>query len=128
MNPTILSGLGVAGKWGGRLIALLLLVFWGAFFVDHLSEWFLQGGGRYPPRRVWIQQFFHLAMLVGFGLMLKWDRLGSVVVLASGTAFFGGILLQDSRFEYRIVLFALASFLPVACFAVYWLSPSSARR
>jgi hypothetical protein len=35
------------GKWGGRLTAVLLILFWGAFFVEHMSEW------------VWVQQGMH---------------------------------------------------------------------
>jgi hypothetical protein len=113
---TTKSLLATVGKWGGRLTALLVLLLWGAFFVEHLSEWFLRADGRYPPTWVWVQQAFHFAMLAGLALMLKWDRLGTVVMLAASIMFFGFIGLRN--FSY----FALINLVPVALFSVYWLA------
>jgi hypothetical protein len=107
------------GKWGGRLTALLLLLFWGAFFVEHLSEWFLRGDGRYPPAWVWTQQAFHLGMLVGLALMVKWDRLGAAVTVISTVAFFSIIGYHGSP------TLPLLNLLPIACFTVNWLARSS---
>jgi hypothetical protein len=115
-SRNVLSGI---GKWGGRLTALLLVLFWGAFFVEHLSEWFLRGDGRYPPPQVWVGQALHFLMLAGFGLMLKWDRLGTVVMLVASIAFFASIGMN--RFPY----FALINLLPVAFFTAYWLARKS---
>jgi hypothetical protein len=107
------------GKWGGRVTAALLVLFWGAFFVEHLSEWFLRGDGRYPPVWVWAQQAFHLGMLVGLALMVRWDRRGALVTVISTIAFF-------SMIGYRgPVTLPLLNLLPIACFTVYWLARSS---
>lgn len=112
----LLSGI---GKWGGRLTALLLLLLWGAFFVEHVSEWFMRPDGRYPPPWVWVGQVLHFLILVGFGLMLKWDRLGTVVMLIATIAFFSSIGMN--RFPY----FGLINLAPVAFFTVYWLARKS---
>lgn len=111
---------GATGKWAGRLTALLLLLFWGMFFVEHLSEWFLRGDGRYPPAWVWVQQGFHFVMLVGLGMMFKWDKLGAVVTVIGTTAFFAGIGFHTFPF------IALINLVPIACFAVYWLTKERA--
>jgi hypothetical protein len=113
---TTRSLLTAIGKWGGRLTALLLFLFWGAFFIEHLSEWFLRGGGRYPPSRVWAGQGLHFCVLAGLALMLKWDRLGAVVTAVSTAAFFLWI-------GYRGALtLPLVNLVPVALFTVYWLA------
>ena len=116
MNDIAVRRLGAAGKWTGRALSLLLLLFWGAFFVEHLSEWFLRPDGRYPPPWVWRQQCFHFVMLAGLALMLKWDKAGTAVMAAGTVAFFGFIGFRG--FPY----IALLNLLPVAFFAVYWLA------
>lgn len=108
--------LGAAGKWGGRLTALLLLLFWGMFFVEHLSEWFLRGDGRYPPAWVWVQQVFHFVMLAGLAMMLRWDKLGAIVMIMGKVAFFGGIGFRGFPW------IALVNLVPIGCFSIAWLA------
>src|SRR5262249_46623303 len=74
----------VAFRWLGRTLALLLFLFWGAFFLEHLAEWFLGPQGA-PPLRVWVSQVLHLGMVVGLALMLRWDRLGALVTVLATT-------------------------------------------
>lgn len=109
------SILAFAGKWGGRTTAVLLFLFWGSFFVEHLSEWFLRTGGNYPPAWVWDQMFVHFAMIVGLALMLKWDRLGSLVLVIATVGFFSGIGLHS--FPY----IALVNLIPMALFSLRWM-------
>jgi hypothetical protein len=106
-------------KWAGRVTALLLFLFWGAFFIEHLSEWFLRGGGQYPPPRVWVGQALHFVILAGLALMLKWDRLGTMVMLAGTIAFLSWIRMPT------FPIFSLINLVPVACFTVYWLARRS---
>lgn len=127
MNRSVLAKLGAAGKWTGRLTALLLLLFWGGFFIEHLSEWFLRRGGGHPPVWVWVLQFFHFVLLLGLGLMLKWEKAGAPLVIVGALAFFGGIMLKDSSLETSLFVFALLTMVPIACFAVYWFSRWSER-
>ena len=103
----------VAFRWLGRTLALLLVLFWGAFFLEHLSEWFLEPQGS-PPLRVWVGQVLHLGMLVGLALMLRWDRLGAVVTVLATTTFFASIGV------HRFPWIALLNLLPIAGFAVAW--------
>jgi len=51
--------------------------------------------------------------------MLKWDRLGTVVVLVASIAFFASIGLN--RFPY----FGLINLVPVAFFTASWLARRS---
>ena len=110
------SILATLAKWGGRLTAVLLFLFWGAFFVEHMSEWFLRSNARFPPAGVWVQQLAHFGMLVGLGLMLKWERLGGLVLLIATVAFFGGIGM------HRFPFVALVNVLPIALFGIYRLA------
>jgi hypothetical protein len=117
-DETTLSapGVGVAVfTWIGRGLALLLFLFWGAFLVEHVSEWFLHPAQGLPPARVWVAMLFHLAMLVGLLLMLKWDRVGSAVTLVATVAFFA--VIGMNRFPYL----ALLNLVPLPFFAAAWL-------
>ncbi len=105
-----------AGKWGGRLTALLLLLFWGMFFVEHLSEWFLRGDGRYPPAWVSVHELFHFVMLAGLAMMLKWEKAGALVMIIATVAFFGGIGFHGFPW------IALINLAPVGCFGIAWLA------
>jgi hypothetical protein len=106
-------------KWAGRVTALLLFLFWGAFFVEHISEWFLRGGGRYPPPRVWVGQALHFCVLAGLALMLKWDKLGATVTVVSTAAFILWI-----GYPWALTL-PLANLIPIALFTVCWLARRS---
>jgi hypothetical protein len=113
INP---ASVGTAGKWLGRLTALLLLLIWGVFFVEHFFEWFLHPSGELPPAAVWLSQVFHLAIVVGLALMIKWDKLGAVVTVAATTAFLASIAARGTP------LVVMINLLPIACFAVSWLN------
>jgi hypothetical protein len=114
MVATRRDAVAVAFRWLGRTLALLLLLLWGFFFLEHLSEWFRHIPGAVPPARVWVGQILHLGMLVGLALMLRWDRLGAVVTTLGTTAFFASIGYHGFPF------IALFNLLPIACFTVCW--------
>jgi hypothetical protein len=105
--------------WVGRVTAVLLFLLWGAFFAEHLSEWFRGTGGQYPPPRIWIGQAFHFVILVGLALMVKWDRLGTIVMLA-GTAGFAA-----SVWDLDVLKIMSVNLVPVILFTVYWLARRS---
>jgi hypothetical protein len=107
------------GKWGGRATALLLVLFWGAFFIEHLQEWFLRGGGQYPPPRVWVGQILHLAVLAGLASMLRWERLGALITVAATASFFAWIGYRGT------LVLPLINLVPIAFFSLYWLARKS---
>ena len=76
-----------------RLLAkgfgIVLFLFWGAFFLEHLREWFLNPTFRLAPLPVWLGQLAHLGLLLGLLLMVWLDRIGSVLVIISAALFFG---------------------------------------
>ena len=74
------------GRWFARGAALLLFLFWGAFFVEHLA-WFVHPA-EFPPPYVVFLHLLHLTMLVGLLLGWRWERLGAVVVLGGALGFF----------------------------------------
>lgn len=102
-------------RWAGRGLALLLFLFWGAFFVEHLAVWF-RDPREFPPASVWIAQGLHLAMLIGLALMLRWEHLGAIVTVLGTTLFFA--VIGSHRFPW----IALINMLPIACFAVSWVT------
>jgi hypothetical protein len=103
-------------KWGGRVTALVLFLFWGAFFVEHLSELLRHSDGQYAPGWVWRQQFAHFAMLAGLAIMLKWERIGSLVLVIATIGFFAGIGFPG--FPY----IALLNLIPVVLCSLYWMA------
>jgi len=76
--------------WFARISAVLLLLLWGSFFIDHLTEWFKISGPR-PPWTVIVIQMLHFLLLLGYILVLKWRFFGSLLILGSAAAFFGSI-------------------------------------
>lgn len=111
------------GKWGGRLASLLLFLLWGAFFVEHLREWFLTGASKYPPAGVWLGMALHFLMIAGFALMLRWDRIGGIVALLFTIAFFTFISVSAHRFFPA----SLVNVVPFALFSLYWFVPGPGR-
>lgn len=100
-------------KWAARITALLVVLFWGPFFVEHLWEWFLKTGGRYPPPQVWAAMAAHFAMIVGALMMLKWGRAGAWV-LAAGTL---GFLAAVG--DWDVVPIGMINLVPIALFVIH---------
>jgi hypothetical protein len=76
--------------WIGRFLAVLLFILWGAFFIEHLTEWF-KDSGHLPPLSVFLIQFFHLLMLVGYIAAFKWKAVGSSMIILGALVFFGSL-------------------------------------
>ena len=105
----------LAFKWAGRIVALLLVLFWGAFFVEHLIEWFLRQD-HLPPPFVWRAMALHAAMLVGLVVMLKWAVWGSLLTVLATSTFFASIGIN--HFPFVALLNALPIALLGICFAL----------
>jgi hypothetical protein len=112
----------LTGKWAGRVAALLLLLFWGAFFVEHTAEWFLRSDGRYPPTWVFVQHGFHFCMILSLAAMWRWEKPGAIALVASTAAFFGLIGL------HRFPFIALLNLIPIAAFSLSWFAARPALR
>ncbi len=78
-------------EWAGRGAAFLAFLFWGAFFLEHLAEWFLRADGRFPPAMVWVAQALHLGMLAALVAAVVRPPAGAVAIVIASTAFFGWI-------------------------------------
>jgi hypothetical protein len=94
-------------RWTARVLATVLLLFWGAFFLEHL-EWFLHPDRGFPPARVWLLQLAHLLMLIGLLVLLRWELLGSAWTILAALVFFASV--AGSRFP----LFFTVTNLPAA--------------
>jgi hypothetical protein len=79
-------------SWTARLLALGLFLLWGAFFVEHMQEWFLRPEAGFPPPWVWGGQLAHLVLLVGLLMLLRWELAGAIVAILGAVAFFGGLI------------------------------------
>ena len=91
-------------RWLARLASAVLLLFWGAFFIEHLS-WFI-GSTQSPPAFVWPAQGAHLLLLIGFVLAFKWERAGSGLIIVAALLFFTMIGVRHAP------LFILVSIVP----------------
>ncbi len=94
--------------WLTRLFALLVCLFWGALFVNHLQEWFLGGSGALPPFKVWMGQLLHLVMILGLAMIIFWPLRGTFVTIVGTVFFFSSIGLTE--FPY----IAFLNLLPIA--------------
>ena len=108
-------------RWIGRIFSILLLLFWGAFFLEHLIEWFLHPAEGIPPLPVWVGQTLHLLMLIGLAMMLRWEKPGALVTVIGTVGFFSSIGCRG--FPY----IALINLLPVGFFSGHWLISYSRR-
>lgn len=100
-GPLLALGL----RWGSRLIAGMLALLWGAFFVEHVYEWFVTPANSWPPARVWVVVACHAFMLVGLVAILRWARAGSALCAAGTIAFYAS--MAPSRLQTAIVLTGL---------------------
>lgn len=77
--------------WSGRMLAVGCFAFWGAFFVEHLGEWFLHPARGLPPPWVWLLQLAHAAMLAGLIVLIRWEIAGGFLTVAAALVFFAGV-------------------------------------
>lgn len=108
MQPATTSGLAVASEWAGRGFRLPLFLFWGAFLVEHLGEWFLVGGTAWPPLWVWWVQVHHFGMLVALAAMTVWAWPGAFTTAAATAVFLATIGLRGFPFIALVNLRPLA--------------------
>ena len=106
-------------KWIDRALAVALFLLWTPFFIEHVNEWYLQGHGAYPPAWVLGQMVAHLGMMAGLIVILRWDRLGFAIVLASTMAGFLGIAFAIGWNKAPLIV--LLNLAPLACFAASWI-------
>jgi hypothetical protein len=88
------------------VLAALLILFWGAFFVEHLREWFVQPWPQTPPPKVWWGQALHLAVLLALAALWRWELAGGIAAVILSFAFFFG------RAGDHFLLFAAVTALP----------------
>jgi hypothetical protein len=93
-------------RWSARVLAIGLFLFWGAFFLEHLREWFVHPAQGLPPVSVWLFQLAHLVMLIGLLVLLRWELLGSALTILGALAFF--VPIGGSR----LLLFVAVTSLP----------------
>lgn len=74
-------------RWVARVLAAALFCFWGAFFVEHLWQWFLKPLPQTPPLSVWIGQLLHFSILAGLISGFKWERAGGVLLIVATVLF-----------------------------------------
>jgi hypothetical protein len=98
--------------WLGKVLAAGLCLFWGTFFVEHLTEWFAHPIGAPPPPFVWAAMVFHFVIVLGLGLIVWKERPGALATIAGTLAFF---LTIGGKGAWWLVPVTL---LPVACVAL----------
>jgi hypothetical protein len=97
--------------WTARILALGLFMLWGAFFLEHVKEWFMHPLQESPPIWVWLAQLAHLAILVGLIALWRWPIAGGLMTIVASLVFFGGLAIWAGIAGHRYLSF-------VAFFAV----------
>ena len=98
--------------WSARTLSLLLFLFWGAFFVEHL-QFFWNGPGQ-PPIIVYFITTFHLLLLLSY-MVAAWKHFfGSILMVVTGLVFF--VLTSGKMF----LPFYLISIVPASFYLYYW--------
>lgn len=64
-----------------------MFLLWGAFFVEHMQEWF-SNPRQLPPPKVFAIVGLHLAMLLGLLAGWRWEVAGGLVTIVFAAAFF----------------------------------------
>ena len=107
-----------------RIWAAALVLFWGAFFVEHLA-WFADPR-RLPPLWVFLLVGLHFLMLAGLLAGWKWELAGAAVALASSVPFFA--VAAGRNFPWFALVTAVPSALWLYCAwqERRWRSPSRA--
>lgn len=101
-------------RLSARILSGLLLLFWGVFFVEHLS-WFSSVPAENPPLNVWLLSFLHLTLLIGYALSFKWEKTGSIVMTLSALFFF------SFAAGVNAIPFIIVSIFPAMLFAYCWM-------
>jgi hypothetical protein len=114
MNRTALASRIVC--WTARILALGLFIFWGAFFLEHVEEWFMHPFQESPPIWVWLAQFAHLAILVGLAALWRWPVGGSLLTMIASLTFFGGLAISAGTAGHR--------YLPLVAFFAITIIPA----
>jgi hypothetical protein len=76
-------------RWGARIWGTGAALFWGAFFVEHLS-WFV-GGSATPALRVWLMQGLHFAMIAGLLAAWRHEGVAGAVALVASVVFLASV-------------------------------------
>lgn len=107
-------------KWSRRVIAGAIFLLWGAFFIEHVREWYLQPAPAQPPLWVGLCMVCHLAVLIGLLMILRWDRLGSFVTLLATVGFLAAIAIGKGSVS-NLPAIVLVNLIPIGIAIVSWL-------
>lgn len=108
-NPKFLS----ATRWLARVLALGIFLLWGAFFVEHVQEWFIAPFPKHPPLKVCAIMGLHGLMLAGLLALWRWELAGSLLVLAAAGAFFFAVAGKSALLFFGVT--ALPALLSLWC-------------
>lgn len=94
-------------RWIAYVLGSLLFFFWGAFFLAHLIEWFINPlfrGEKMPSISIWVQNLFHLFMLLGFIIAFKYELFGGLLIVASAAVFFSLAKTSLSHLYFAVTI------------------------
>jgi hypothetical protein len=93
-----------------RALALVLFAFWGLFFIEHTSEWFLRPAPQMPPPKVWLAHGLHFLILAGLLIGFRWELAGGLLVIVASVLFFAD----------KAPLFILPTIVPAILYLYCW--------
>lgn len=77
----------VNGRVIAKAMSIVLFLFWGSFFIEHVS-WFASVPSKVPPLTVWLLTLLHFLLLVSYIISLRWERSGCAGIVICSTLFF----------------------------------------
>lgn len=109
-------------RWIGRACAASLFLLWGAFFIEHLGEWYAHPFQQLPPWWVGLSMVCHAGVLIGLGVMLFRAWPGAIIT-AAGTLGFIAAVAIGNRTLVRLPYLMLINLVPVGlALAAWWIA------
>lgn len=103
----------VNGRVIAKAMSIVLFLFWGSFFIEHVS-WFASVPSKVPPLTVWLLTLLHFLLLVSYIISLRWERSGCAGIVICSALFF------SLTARYNALPFIIVSISPAMVFFYLW--------
>mgnify|MGYP001451816821 CR=1 FL=1 len=103
-------------RWLGRGLGLIIALFWGIFFIEHVHEWYIhRATSAFPPLWVTLAMIAHGGMILGLFALMRWEKIGVVLTACSTLAFFF-LCIAGARAPWLVMI----NFVPIGFVAMSW--------
>ncbi len=103
-------------KWLARLVAAFFVLTLGAFFVEHIGEWYSQPSRGLPPWWVHLSMLSHFALMAGLVMLFRWERIGSLTAILGAFGFIASVAIGQATLRLPYII--LLALIPVGIIAI----------